>query len=434
MRILNWVLATSLLGLSTTWAQDQPFGPVLDYGVGVRMEYHDNITQDPEDEIDDYLLAPFAEFGLSRDGSSLDLNFNGYVEYASYGDDTFSSELRGTLAADVLWRISEERFHWVLEENLARSPIDILELNLPNNLQHVNTFATGPDLILRMSASDRLIFGARYNNFYADERDDDFDGFGLSATWSRQAAANRGYAFRLDSSKLEFDNPSALNADYDRHQGYFQLTDERSVSGATNIFTLDLGYTKLQYDNPLRDDFDGPLFHLGWERQSANGSQLEVSLSSEVGDIAADVGAIVQATRPSLALQTASTGDPFEREMISVNWGRTWQRLSLDLGVSFDTQDYDTSNLDQDNFTGSFGLAWQLRPLVSFQANLDYTDQTFDNVNQDDQFLAFSMGITYQRTRHIYLELLAVHVDLDSTDPLQISNDTGLIAQFTYRR
>ncbi|MFK7956123.1 MAG: hypothetical protein AB8B96_08510 [Lysobacterales bacterium] len=423
-----------MLAMVSTSALGQATGPSLDYGLGIRAEYQSNVTLDPTDEIDDLLLVPFVDFDLTRAGANVDATVTGLLEYVTFQEDAFDNEFRGAIDADVLWRISDQRFHWVFEENLARSQINVLDRNTPNNLQQINTLSTGPDVIFRLSGTDNVMLSARYRNFYADARDDDFSGVGGAISWNRQSSPSLQYGLRLERSGVSFDDPSFLNTDYDRDQLALNFNSARNLRGGRHEFSAEAGYMRISFDDATRDDADTPLLRLAYDVTRPDGLAYGISLTREIGDISSDLERTGRIPQLDNVLQTGQTGDPFERSRLDANFSRAWDRFSLGLTVSLDDQDFDAAALDQENLSAAINAEYRVRPLVSVFGGVVWMDQEFTQLGQEDEFLDASVGIRYQRTRRINYDLQIRYNDQDSTNLTQRSDNTSLVFRFTYRR
>ncbi|MDJ0656323.1 MAG: outer membrane beta-barrel protein [Xanthomonadales bacterium] len=414
----------------------QDGGPQLNYGIGARAQYESNVTLASQDEISDNLVSPFLDFDLNRLGSRVDATLNGFLEYTSYLDDSFESEFRGTMAADVRWKWADDRFNWVLQNDLTRSSINVLAPNTPDNVQQTNALSTGPDLVFRLGAADRLRVGARYNDFYAEEDDDaSYDGFGGEITWLRRLSENRSYELTLEGDQVDFDESLLGSSDYDRQQILVAYNHAGSLTGGRDNVRIEVGYSELEFDDGTDDTFDGPIMRLTWDRVASDGATLSLSLIKEIGDIFRDTNAVLTAFPVNDTQDTAVTGAPFEREEFQIGWTKPIsQRTTLNLQAGLDRQDYSQIDLDQEVLSAEISFGVQLRPLVQLNAGARWTEQEFNDIGQEDEDTEFVLGLSYQRTRNLFFEVAASYQDQDSTNPLFRYDNSTFYFQVVYRR
>ncbi|MEM7707664.1 MAG: hypothetical protein AAF358_19080 [Pseudomonadota bacterium] len=400
------------------------------------IEYDNNTARIADGQIDDIMLLPSLDFGINRQGSRLDIEAFGLVEHASYVDDTFDSEFRGTVSANATYRVVESRLNWVVQNGLTRSNINVLGVQTPDNVQQTYAFATGPDLTLNLSAADTLVLGARYNFFDADDdaATTDSDGVGVFGQWSRSLTPTSTLGLSLQTSTIGFDQEIDLQPDYERRQVTANYIKEiEGGAGQSSSIAIDVGYAEAALDGA--EDVTSPYFSMRWSRQLTGGEDLGVVLTREIGDVFADTLSFGNAVVIPQVQETVVTRDPFVRSSLGVNWTKDiTDRHNLTALLVYDEQDYDTSLLDQELIRASVGLQWQISPLVSLSTAVQWANQTFAEAGQESDNLDWTFAVTVQRTRNIFLSF-GFHYTDESNNIQNLEFDTlAARASVTYRR
>lgn len=427
----------ALIASATGQAQlFRDYGPVFNYGIGLRVEHENNVELVPGGESEDTLLAPFIDFGISRLGPKLDIDVSGLVEYASYLDNTFDSEFRGNLSADATYRVVDGRLNWVLQNGLTRANVNVLAVQTPDNIQQNNSFSTGPDLLLNPSVVDRIVVGARYNNFLADNDDiSDSDGTTIFAQWSRALSAANSVGLSVQSTSTSFEQDILEQPDYDRRQISADFTREAQVSsGLNSLLSIAVGYGEAAFDGG--DDIDTPYFRMNWTRQLPGGQGIGINLVREIGDIFADTLNFGGAVIVPPVQETVVVRDPFVRNSLGLTWSKELtDRHRLTTALSYDEQDFAISSpLDQELLRARVGLQWQIRPLLALNTGIEWTDQQFVESDQVSERLDLTVGLNYQRTRNVFLDFGFQYVDeSNSVGALEFDN-LAFRAQISYRR
>ncbi len=419
-----------------SFAQPEAYGPTLDYGIGLRVEYNDNVALQPGSQVEDTLLAPFIDFGIDRQGTRIDVEASGIVEHASYVDSTFDSEFRGNISASMNYRVVDGRLNWVAQNGLTRSALNVLGVQTPDNVQQTNSFTTGPDLTFRLGSADDLLLGARYNNFLADQDDNavDYDGYSIFGQWNRLLSPTTTIGLRLQNDSVGFDQIDLTQPDYDRSVVSAIYTRDLGVgSGMASSLSVDVGYAQADFDGI--ESIDSPYFRLEWTRQLAGGQEFGLRLTREIGDTFSDTLGFGNSLIARPVQETAVVRDPFTRSLAGATWSRpVGQNYRFNLSATYDEQDYSVSELDQELLSFDVGFEWQIAPLLSMTSNLGWTDQEFTDIGQQSDRFDASVGVSYQRTRNLFLLFGVRYSDESNTIPALTFDTFVASVQVTYRR
>ena len=114
---------------------------------GYSLEYTDNARLIPNDKKDEWTHVLSAGLSYLENSKTLDARVRAQAAYRKYKNNIFSDDTVLGLNANLLWRISPDRFSWTLEDYLTQTAIQSLGPDTPSNRQQTNVFTTGPDFM-----------------------------------------------------------------------------------------------------------------------------------------------------------------------------------------------------------------------------------------------------------------------------------------------
>ncbi len=403
----------------------------FDYRIGYRAEYDSNPDLRPSDEDADLVHALFADLSLSRDSSDFAVAVQGFADYLTYQDDTFDDEFRLDLDANAVWRAIPQRFHWVVENRAERAPLDTRALPTLANEQQTNLFTTGPDFISRLNATDQLVVGARYGNYYAEDTDDDAEQLSLSLSANRDFSPSRRVGLTLQAADLSFDDP--INEDFQQVDAFATYAFDRSSQGnATNEFEFSLGYSFLSFDD--RADIDSPLARAEWLQRRPEGTTFSGSFEYLLGSSASTTGTGAPLSAIELTQQEAD-GDPFERLSLRLGTERLIGAVSLGASISARSLDYDQRReLDEERYRLELSAGYALTPLIALNGFARYEQRDFTNVDQSDDIVELGFGAEYRRTPRLSLRFDTAWLDRDSSEAAFSADNLAVRFEIAFRR
>src|SRR5262245_35036514 len=91
----------------------------LDYLVEMAIEHNDNVNLSENDPVSEDILEPIVGFAISEDGSTVQANATGAVQYRDYLGGEFSDEFRGQLSGHLNWTMVPKRLNLTVEDYLT---------------------------------------------------------------------------------------------------------------------------------------------------------------------------------------------------------------------------------------------------------------------------------------------------------------------------
>lgn len=251
--------------------------------VGINIEQHSNIGRDASDQ-KDTVVAPYFGFDFRENNSTIDTYINFLATHEEYLDDTFSSLNLFNINAFVDWSIIPKRFVWVFEDVASTRRISSFGTSNPDNLQTVNVFSTGPDLLFQegvWSLLGKLRVGD--TNYSDSESDSIF----ISGSFAAQREINE---YSRGSSGVFYrtnDFDADILSDYDIGKVFINYTRDLP-SG--QLFT-GVGYSFADINSEKNDS--EPYFKLRLSYQPTGSFTVEVFAVNEFTD---DAGRAYDAT------------------------------------------------------------------------------------------------------------------------------------------
>jgi len=310
------------------------------YGVAAGIGASDNINLSATQRKAQALTAANFFFDLIRTGSRLQLSALGNFSDIDYLEHAYGNQVLGRFDGIANLDIWKNHLKWLVRDDYGDTQVDIQEALTPRNLQRVNVFSTGPDLMLRPTISSFVELQGLYSR--SAYQTSPFDG------QSEMGSFTLGHEFSPSSSlslvgqvQQEHFEDRLVNTNYEirRYFGHYELkgarthVDLRGGLGQSN----DTGSWK---SSPIvglsitRDISPYSSISLSGGRDYSNATKSFAALASSLtGDIT--VGPAAQTTANAVRTYgNASWGFHRLRTTFDVYGG--WERNEYARGSQFD--------------------------------------------------------------------------------------------------
>jgi uncharacterized protein (PEP-CTERM system associated) len=154
-------------------------------------------------------------------------------------------------------------------------------------------------------------------------------------------------------------------------------------------------------------------------RELSAASNIWLTFGTQLTDAAEALRASVSGpTAVGGAADVTATADPFERRSVAAGWNFSRNRTTIDLGVAWDEDKYETQSiLDRTAVAWNASLTRNLSPLLTVGVLASLTDEEFDTTGQSADELRYGANLDWRFARRLGLRLLAERYDRDSSDP-----------------
>lgn len=373
----------------------------INYSAELGLMYSDNITLSATDPVSENVLIPLLDFEISEEGSTVQAQISGTVEYRDYLGNEFGNEFRSTLDGYLNWVLLPERLDWDFSDNLGLYPISLRAPDVPDNLQQTNVFSTGPKFRFRFGPTAMGQLELRYVDSRAEETDA-FDSQRLVGALRGifELSPTRSVSANLVAQDVKFTEDLLANdfAGYSVYGGYVQNLSQLDLD-------FELGYTHLNFSRG--EDSSGPLVRAGVDWRATESTTLSFDAALEYTDaassLAADGGMDFDADQGGQGIigTEAISPDVYQEKRVEVGYHFVSTRLSVDALARYATYRYEDltglpSNRDETGLGFNFGYLLQPRLTLGVIAEGNYRDFTVTRTSERDYrvgtYLAQQLG------------------------------------------
>jgi len=189
------------------------------YGVAAGIGETDNVNLAATNPKSQTLAAANLDFGLKRSGSRLDATaFGNFTDLYSL-EGAYGNQVLGRFDGLALAKLWPDHLNWMIGDAYGEEQTDPFSAMTPLNLQRVNVFQTGPQLMLHPSDATFVNFSAGYSRITYQRSPFDGHNFLGSLEAGRELSALSKLSLVVEAESLRFDN-TIFNTNYDRRQAY----------------------------------------------------------------------------------------------------------------------------------------------------------------------------------------------------------------------
>lgn len=415
----------------------------FDYQLYLGLEHSDNIALNSTNRLNENVLVPGASFTYVQQGSAVQANVAGSVEYRDYLKGTFDNQVQGQLAGQVNWAAVPQRLDIMTEDYAGIQPVDSLASNAPNNQQQTNVFAVGPIFHFHLGEGMTGQAELRYVNSYASKVKDFNSSRGVGALRVfRDLSETDQLSLNVEAQHTNFTQDTS-GPDYDRYELYARYTRQLRQF---NIDAL-LGWSKLDFNDGSSDSKPLARMSLNWQPTLHHGFTLAAAY--QFADAAQDI--VQTPNRAILALpdqpsalntmQGISIGNVvvssqvYLEKRIDLSYQFTSERFTASLTPAWRDLDYiNDHTLDQHGGSLGLNLQYRLRPTLTLSGFADAEKLTYNNLNRTDKTYRYGIDLAHQFTQHWSWRAAVTHQRRDSNAVGQSYHETGIYLGVVYQR
>lgn len=384
----------------------------FDYDASVGAGHSDNISRTPINEQDEDLANARVRFSAAQNSSRLQADAIGDVAYTDYLDDTYDSEVLGSLAANARFAFVPQRFEWSASDNYGQVLSDPFAPATPDNRENINHFSTGPDLTFAFGSQMRLRLGGRYTLTTYEDSPLDSDTVSGDLALIRQLSSSSTVSLNVRSQQIKYDEPG-LDADYDQNDAFLRY----EATGGRTQLGVDAGYSEIKPDNASSDD--GMVLRLNLVRQLSASMRANFSVGREFANSGATFARMQAGNgvglEPTPGQQTALA---FTSEYVTLGWSFTRQRTAVSITASrFDQTYQDADALSQTFTTANLQASRQLSQRTSVVVNGLFARGDFEQDDADYDDLTARASFVWRLSRAVSLSATYSHIKRDSDNP-----------------
>ncbi len=367
--------------------------------------YSENAARADSGEDSDILALAGIGIDFIRDGSRLDANVSGDLDWVEYLDDTFDGAPRGYFDGNAMFDIIDKSLQWSFRESYGQLISDPLESDTPDNLEDINFFSTGPLASFRFGGANRLSMYATYsradygkldiqnnNQLAGQARDNEQLLGGLQLARNMSEASEIG--LNVSANRVEFEE-SATSSDYDIQSAYLNY----ALAGFRTSVDASLGYSRVVQDG---EDNDGTLIRLGLTRRMSASSNFFLRARQQFSNSGNLFREGLDGANPTSSDPGVSSGDVFEERGLGAGVNFTRTRTRFGVGVDWSEEEHEReAQANREVLAVEAYFVRNLRTTLALNLDARYNSDEYSALNFDDDRLEVGVTLSWQLGRNV---------------------------------
>lgn len=397
---------------------------VFEPGVGVGLEYTNNVALTPVDQLDELIVVGYVGARLEEINGPVQADITASLNHQRYTKDTFEDRRYFNLGATAGWEMIKNRFNWLLSNYYLQRPINYAEPNTPDNIQDINTFIFGADIVLPISARQTFTLLPEYKNFYYETLLTDNQQYSLAAGWNYQMNPLTTVGLNASVRTIDYDQP--LIEDVTFSSIFIAIASIRARSD----FSTNLGATHVERDNgQSTEEFTG---NLSWLLNLTNRSKIRAYVATGLTD--SHSGALNATIEPDEGdpNNIQITADVIRNQVMTFGYHRLDGTLDSSLTGELHELNYSETPNDRKIRILNAVFNYPVTPLVisGFYARYNKTD--YLDADRIDNSYTVGGNIRYQFSRKLHSLFDLKYRNRDSTLASQNFDEWSVFVTLTY--
>lgn len=394
--------ALSCLSACLPFATGAALAAEFQYSVGVGAGHTDNVRRTSTAPQSDTIGSASLQLGLLREGR-LSADVAADLAYQTYFNDTYGSDLVGSLRGQLVYALVPERLQWVVADNFGQTRPNLFAPTTPENRENINYFSTGPDAHLRLGSELALRLGARFSR--VDYQTSPYDSDRWSGSLALEHVLNSGAAISLNAVTQRVNFTQALaGPDFDRNQLYAGY----ALAGARTTLQLHAGVNQIKRGG---ETTSGGMATLDLQRHIAGRSIFTIGIGRELTDAGTAFGTGGQVATVSADTQSLAQGsNPYTNTYARAGWDVAGRVTRLGGSVGFYRESYVAAALqDRDRLQVEVHASRDLSPRLSIRVNASHSSDNYDRVSADAREMVAGAGLSWRAGRRLSIDTAYEH-------------------------
>ncbi|MDE2271589.1 MAG: hypothetical protein KGJ94_06340 [Xanthomonadaceae bacterium] len=413
--------------------------PFFDYAIGLGYEHTDNIDRVTTNPTGQDILQPTLSFTFNQQGSTIQAQAVGLIQYTDYLQGYFGNEFRGQLSGVLNWTISPQRLNFDVEDYSSVQPVDTRRSNSPANQQQVNIFVSGPTLSFKLGNALRGEADLRYINTTASKTKAFNSQRGLGALRViRDLSTTASLSGNFEAVNVDFNNIDPL-INTQRYTEYNVYARYQSQLAHLDM-DLALGGSQVDFSHDS-SSHSGALVRAALAWRLTSRSSLQVNASDQLDDSTANLVQPPNLTTAMLTDPTLQVGrtviSPAVFRDRSVNLGYLYRgpRFGFTLTPYYSRlRQLNGSDLSRNGHGVVATASYLIRPLLTLGVNVGDQTTEYTSDHSRDRDRTYGVNLTRQLTPHWSWSIAFSHDGRHSTRSGFGYNENQVFAILYYRR
>ncbi len=421
------------MALALAAGSGSAWGGTLDYTLYAGIQHSNNITLSTQNPVSQNELIPGFNFTYLQQGSTLQANVIGTLEYHDYPGNRFDSQTQTQLAGQANWTVLPQRLDFSVADYAGVQPVDSLASNAPGNQQQTNVFSLGPILHFQFGDTMRGQAELQYVNSYASKVSDFNSSRGMAAfRLFRDISPTAQLSANAETQHVWFSNSADTN--FDRDELYARYTSKLAQFDTDVV----LGWSQLHFAHAPNDS--KPLARVTLDWRATLRSTFTLSGVYQYSDAAQDMLQPLDRV-VSTSSGGISTGDAainpqvYQEQRLEAIYAFHSERLTLSLTPIIGKLHYlHDPTLDQTSRGGVVSLAYRLQPTVTLSGFADGERLTYSDLGRRDTTVRLGVDLSQQWTPHWNWHASVTRQRRNSNAVSQSYRETEIFFGVVYRR
>lgn len=335
---------------------------LINYAIEGGVYVSDNAKRVSADPVSDTVYMLDGALEIIDQNSTNDFALKIDIQRRDYKNDSFKDDNRELVDLKSTWSLVGDGLTWDVDGYYGQQPLNIFTVETPINLQNVGYFTTGPTLLFRLTDLDSIQFKYRYNDYYAELTQADYQSDMYALSVSRRFTPLLLGALTTQFEDIRF--KEIANNSYEDFRNFISITGNT----ASNNYSLDYGKTNIKFDSGVK--LNGDLVRLMFSRQLNRFSNFNIQYSDTIDNGARKVN--------GLKIVNVVTNDVFTNEQILLSYEYVRPEMQILFGFVYSNQDFLTID-SQDRIvrSGSLNFAYGLPSSLRYSLGISRSNADF---------------------------------------------------------
>jgi hypothetical protein len=375
--------------------------------VAVGVIETDNVQRTAVGAMRDTIAEALADITLHEQTRRAEVDVLSDLQYLRYAHDVYPNELVGNFSGTGRYTFVPGHFEWVTQDNFGQQQLVPGEPITPLNLENINYFSTGPNVIITLGPVLHALIATRYSRLSYQTSNLGNNRADGSVDLVHPLTAISNVSLNVDVERVRYDD-SIANPDFTTEQGYLHY----DVQGARSKLSLDLGYDDVAVSG-FSSKGGGALVRGDISRTVSASTRLEFSVGQNITDngnllrqlqslngVAVNAGSLLRAN------------DPFVNRYARIAWKFDRNRTAFSVDVEhFQERHFDESDLDQLGTQANVRLRRSLTPQLAAEIGASYAKTTFRSITGSYRDVIASTALEWRFERHLDVRAEYDHFD-----------------------
>ncbi len=412
-----------MMGVSATHASSK-----LDVTGGVRVEYHDNLAREADNEDSDVDRVARVDVGYRVDENAVQLNLNYSGEYHDYLHDREEDETALTGRTDLVWELVPRSLNFILNHQISQELSNRQGVDVSSNRELRSVITTGIDWISNFSAVDSFIVSPRFTDIQFEESDNSDSQHGsLGVAWQRQISQVSQVSLSGNYADVQFDDG---NDDYEASSVML------GFATALSRLSYQVAVGANQFDREVGDKVDGFMVRAGLQYDGGattwTGALVHELTDSSIGlsgeelilsDFVADDGNFEQV-------------DIIERSQFDLGVQHRFSAVhSAGIGLGGRNDDYEETLQDERGYFVTANYRYTLNSFWSFGVDLRAANTKFLDDPQELEYdeTSYRGEINYRHSQALAAQFALIREERDASDSAFSYTDNIALVSINYQ-